>query len=123
MSQSSDLAPNHDLKKDKGLKSAYALATCQAVFALLIACTVKVTLSDSELLCLVATPVHNNLGELWTQMSFLMPSVFSGSDDFQDTFSEAPDIDPDDDTQENEAELLVTNRLHQASSASFYQST
>ena len=46
-------------------------------------------------------------------MSFLMPSVFSGSDDFQDTFSEAPDIDPDDDSEENEAELLVTNRLHQ----------
>lgn len=66
--------------------------------------------------CPAATPVHNNLGELWSQMSFLMPSVFSGSDDFQNTFSTAPEADDNDDGNGNEAELLVTNRLHQVPS-------
>ena len=42
-----------------------------------------------------------------------MPSVFSGSDDFQDTFSAAPEIDADDESNAQEAELLMTNRLHQ----------
>lgn len=68
-----------------------------------------------ELLALLAaTPVHNHLGELWAQMSFLMPSVFSDSDGFLETFSSSSNTTSGTECQEEE--LLITNRLHQVSS-------
>ena len=37
-------------------------------------------------LLLTGTPLQNNLHELWSLMNFLLPEIFSSSDDFDDWF-------------------------------------
>jgi SWI/SNF-related matrix-associated actin-dependent regulator of chromatin subfamily A member 5 len=35
---------------------------------------------------LTGTPLQNNLHELWSLLNFLLPSIFSSSDDFDEWF-------------------------------------
>lgn len=35
---------------------------------------------------MTGTPLQNNLHELWALLNFLLPDVFSSSDDFDDWF-------------------------------------
>jgi SNF2 family DNA or RNA helicase len=37
-------------------------------------------------LLLTGTPLQNNIGELWSMLNFLMPSLFQSKDDFQEWF-------------------------------------
>lgn len=59
-----------------------------------------------------ATPVHNGLEELWTLLNFLVPEVFPASDDFHRWFSAAGATAGE--PLDQEEELLLTSRLHQA---------
>jgi hypothetical protein len=43
-------------------------------------------LNSRHRLCLSGTPVENNLGELWSQFAFLMPSLLGDRKDFQKRF-------------------------------------
>ena len=52
------------------------------------------------------TPVQNKLDELWSLLNFLMPALFSCSEDFQRWFGVDCQL-------EEEEVLLVTSRLHQ----------
>lgn len=38
-------------------------------------------------LLLTGTPLQNNLHELWSLLNFLLPEIFSSSDDFDDWFN------------------------------------
>lgn len=42
--------------------------------------------SDYRIL-LTGTPLQNNLAELWSLLNFLLPKVFSSSEDFEKWFS------------------------------------
>ena len=37
-------------------------------------------------LLLTGTPLQNNLHELWSLLNFLLPTIFSSSDDFDEWF-------------------------------------
>lgn len=38
---------------------------------------------EPPLACASGTPLHNNLGELWALLNFLLPELFNSDDDFQ----------------------------------------
>ena len=46
-------------------------------------------------LLITGTPLQNNLHELWALLNFLLPDIFSSSDDFDTWFQERADIDQD----------------------------
>lgn len=50
-----------------------------------LACVVRKFYSEHRLL-LTGTPLQNNLHELWALLNFLVPEVFSSSDDFDEWF-------------------------------------
>lgn len=54
------------------------------------------TLKCDYRLLLTGTPIQNNIKELWALLNFLMPKVFSNSDDFQELF----DLISEDETKE-----------------------
>ena len=60
--------------------------------------------------------MQNSLDELWSLLHFLMPALFTSSEDFQHWFGQGQNQGlPGKDSLLNEEEmLLVTNRLHQA---------
>ena len=41
-------------------------------------------------LLLTGTPLQNNLHELWSLLNFLLPEIFSSSDDFDEWFNLGP---------------------------------
>ena len=69
-------------------------------------------------LWLTATPLHNGLDELWSLLNFLLPTVFSATDDFHSWFA-APLAQLGQPASgaplSQEEEMLVANRLHQVS--------
>ena len=44
-------------------------------------------IKTSNRLLLTGTPLQNNLHELWALLKFLLPEVFSSSDDFDEWFN------------------------------------
>jgi SNF2 family DNA or RNA helicase len=69
-------------------------------------------------LLLTGTPVQNNLGEMYTLLQFLMPTVFnSDAEDFVALFDKPFDGDAKEGANaalSEEERLLVTTRLHEA---------
>jgi len=65
-----------------------------------------------RLAVLTGTPVQNQLEELWSLLHFLMPSLFTSAEDFQQWFGERQGRGGSSALNEEEM-LLVTNRLHQ----------
>jgi SWI/SNF-related matrix-associated actin-dependent regulator of chromatin subfamily A member 5 len=51
-------------------------------------------------LLLTGTPLQNNLHELWSLLNFLLPEIFSSSDDFDEWF----DLKGNDQLTESEIE-------------------
>lgn len=82
-------------------------------------CKLAVTLGtryrSANRLLLTGTPLQNNLTELWALLNFLLPSIFSSSDTFEQWFQKPFESTTLGDTAELEEEetLLVINRLHQ----------
>lgn len=68
--------------------------------------------SHMRLAVLTGTPVQNQLEELWSLLHFLMPTLFTSSEDFQQWFGEGQGRGGSSALNEEEM-LLVTNRLHQ----------
>lgn len=72
--------------------------------------------SDSRLL-LTGTPLQNNLTELWALFNFLLPEVFSSSDDFEKWFRlpmKSVSMEADSEANLNEEErMLLVHRFHQ----------
>uniref|UniRef100_A0A7S0IUA5 Uncharacterized protein n=1 Tax=Calcidiscus leptoporus TaxID=127549 RepID=A0A7S0IUA5_9EUKA len=58
--------------------------------------------SSHSRLLITGTPMQNNLHELWALLNFLMPDVFSSSDDFDSWF----------DLQDKQVEQAVISKLH-----------
>lgn len=63
--------------------------------------------SSTNRLLLTGTPLQNNLNELWALLNFLLPEVFSSSEQFQDWFSPAEGSE-----QGNEQQEHVVKQLH-----------
>ncbi len=82
-------------------------------------CKLAITLGtkyrSQNRLLLTGTPLQNNLTELWALLNFLLPSIFSSSDTFEQWFQKPFESTTLGDTAELEEEetLLVINRLHQ----------
>lgn len=70
--------------------------------------------SDCRLL-LTGTPLQNNLSELWALFNFLLPSVFSSSEDFEKWFKlPMKNTTAETDGELNEEErMLLVHRFHQ----------
>lgn len=66
-------------------------------------------------LLLTGTPLQNNLTELWALLNFILPSIFSSSETFEQWFKKPFETTTLGDSAELEEEetLLVINRLHQ----------
>jgi SWI/SNF-related matrix-associated actin-dependent regulator of chromatin subfamily A protein 2/4 len=65
-------------------------------------------------LLLTGTPIQNNMGELWALLNFLLPAIFASAESFASWFN-APFAGTKEDVALNEEEeLVVINRLHQA---------
>ena len=65
-------------------------------------------------LILTGTPLQNSLPELWSLLNFLLPSVFSSSESFNQWFNAPFDKMGEKNVEMNEEEsLLVIRRLHQ----------
>lgn len=69
-------------------------------------------------LLLTGTPLQNNLTELWSLLNFLLPHIFSSSDDFESWFaspfeSSIPGAASEDLQLTTEERLLIVHRLHQ----------
>jgi SWI/SNF-related matrix-associated actin-dependent regulator of chromatin subfamily A member 5 len=62
--------------------------------------------SSTNRLLLTGTPLQNNLNELWALLNFLLPEVFSSSEQFQEWFSSAEGAEQEE-TQEH-----VVKQLH-----------
>ena len=64
---------------------------------------------------LTGTPLQNNLGELWSLLNFLLPKVFSSSEDFEKWFAVTLNkvTDERETVLSEEEQLLIINRLHQ----------
>eukprot|EP00955_Chlamydomonas_euryale_P078338 363132-Chlamydomonas_euryale.AAC.18 len=87
-------------------------------------CKLTMELSSYRTTCkilLTGTPLQNHLSELWALMNFLMPDLFTSSDDFSHWFgsmSKSKGADAHHPTEEEvstlnaEEYLLVTSRLH-----------
>ncbi|KDQ10834.1 hypothetical protein BOTBODRAFT_35944 [Botryobasidium botryosum FD-172 SS1] len=48
------------------------------------------TYSSSNRMILTGTPLHNNLGELWSLLNFILPDIFDDLDSFQQWFNFTP---------------------------------
>jgi len=66
-------------------------------------------------LLLTGTPLQNNLTELWALLNFLLPKIFSSSEDFEKWFNQPFSKIPDKNNLvlNEEEKLLIINRLHQ----------
>lgn len=80
-----------------------------------LAMTLGVKYKSRNRLLLTGTPLQNNLTELWALLNFLLPTIFSSSDTFENWFNQPFESTTLGDTAELEEEerLLVINRLHQ----------
>lgn len=61
-------------------------------------------------LLITGTPLQNNLHELWALLNFLLPDVFSRSQDFDEWFSSVETIESDADEKKRKTEIV--NQLH-----------
>ncbi|GAB0497514.1 hypothetical protein MMPV_008849 [Pyropia vietnamensis] len=80
-----------------------------------LAMTLGVKYTSRQRLLLTGTPLQNNLTELWALLNFLLPTIFSSSDNFETWFSapfQASSLGSNAELNEEET-LLVINRLHQ----------
>lgn len=68
---------------------------------------VRAFTSQSRLL-VTGTPLQNNLHELWALLNFLLPDVFSSSEDFENMFSSVEQAEGDEETQKQD----IVNHLH-----------
>ncbi|KAG5236074.1 chromatin structure-remodeling complex protein [Salix suchowensis] len=72
---------------------------------------------SSHRLLLTGTPLQNNLEELWALLNFLLPNIFSSSEDFSQWFNKPFESNGDSSADEallsEEENLLIINRLHQ----------
>ncbi|KAJ6722063.1 SNF2/RAD54 HELICASE FAMILY [Salix viminalis] len=72
---------------------------------------------SSHRLLLTGTPLQNNLEELWALLNFLLPNIFSSSEDFSQWFNKPFESNGDNSADEallsEEENLLIINRLHQ----------
>jgi hypothetical protein len=65
-------------------------------------------------LLLSGTPLQNNLPELWALLNFLLPEIFSSSENFEDWFSRpfANSSEKLENQLNEEEQLLIIKRLH-----------
>ena len=68
-------------------------------------CNSKTKKSKNRLL-ITGTPLQNNLHELWALLNFLLPDMFSSSDDFDSWFA----------SENLQGNTDIIKRLHQVSS-------
>lgn len=61
-------------------------------------------------LLITGTPLQNNLHELWALLNFLLPDVFSRSQDFDEWFSSVETIESDADEKKRKTEIVT--QLH-----------
>lgn len=59
-------------------------------------------LDSRQRLLLTGTPLQNNLHELWSLLNYLLPQMFSSSDDFDEWFNLGKKTDEDETEQEKE---------------------
>ena len=62
-------------------------------------------------LLLTGTPLQNNLHELWSLLNFLLPEIFSSSDDFEEWFDLGKNQDLTDAEIEAKNEQII-KQLH-----------
>ena len=90
--------------KDQSMVIETHGAVCLGVFTM--PCLVTQNECGLKFFWCAGTPVQNKLDELWSLLNFLMPALFSSSEDFQRWFGVDCHLD-------EEEVLLVTSRLHQ----------
>jgi len=83
-----------------------------------LAVTLQTRYTSAHRLILTGTPLQNSLGELWSLLNFLLPSIFNSSDNFEEWFNkpfEAAGVEKSEEQAEldEEEKLLVIDRLHQ----------
>lgn len=80
-----------------------------------MAMTLSLCYRSRNRLLLTGTPLQNNLTELWALLNFLLPTIFSSADTFEQWFKKPFEQTTMGDTAELEEEetYLIINRLHQ----------
>jgi ATP-dependent helicase STH1/SNF2 len=80
-----------------------------------MAMTLGVRYRSQNRILLTGTPLQNNLTELWALLNFLLPSIFSSADTFEQWFKKPFEQTTMGDAAELEEEetYLIINRLHQ----------
>ncbi|KAK4523390.1 hypothetical protein GAYE_PCTG52G1285 [Galdieria yellowstonensis] len=80
-----------------------------------LAMTLGVKYHSRNRLLLTGTPLQNNLHELWALLNFLLPNIFSSSDNFEAWFNAPFQSSALGETAELDEEetMLIINRLHQ----------
>lgn len=66
----------------------------------------------SRRLLLTGTPLQNNLGELWSLLSFILPEIFNNLQQFEDWFNRPFEFDEDDDGDDDigSSEIMASGR-------------
>ena len=63
-------------------------------------------------LLLTGTPLQNNLHELWSLLNFLLPEIFSSSDDFDEWFNLGPTDQEMTEAEKEKRNKQVIEQLH-----------
>ncbi|KAK3275497.1 hypothetical protein CYMTET_16377 [Cymbomonas tetramitiformis] len=71
------------------------------------------TFSFKHRLLLTGTPIQNDLHELWALLNFLLPTIFSSAENFEEWFAKPfKGIDTSDAALNEEEQQLIIHRLH-----------
>lgn len=70
------------------------------------------TFTTQGRLLITGTPLQNNLHELWALLNFLLPDVFSSSEDFEKWFSCVEEVEGAENDSENKKQKEIVAQLH-----------
>ena len=77
----------------------------------LLSQVVRIFTTQARLL-ITGTPLQNNLHELWALLNFLLPDVFSSSEDFEKWFSIVESVEESKEGDNAEKQKEIINQLH-----------